>query len=167
MNTLLAELDGLDGRKNVYVVAATNRPDMIDPAMCRPGRLDKLLFVDLPTADERSEIIRTVIRKFRLAPDSRMAEEVDLLVREKCDGYSGADLAAIAREAGVCALKRTLGTLDEETDIEAAVYINTNDFSQAVEKIGPSVNAAQRGKYLRLKNKFAGLPIGKPSTETD
>ena len=68
---------------------------MIDPAMCRPGRLDKLLYVDLPTADERAEIIRTIIRKVRLTPDSRVTEEVDLLVREKCDGYSGADLAAI------------------------------------------------------------------------
>ena len=168
VNTLLTELDGLDGRKNVYVVAATNRPDMIDPAMCRPGRLDKLLYVDLPTADERAEIIRTVIRKVRLAPDSRVAEEVDLLVREKCDGYSGADLAAIAREAGVCALKRTLGTLDGDTpETEVAVYIGTGDFVQALEKIGPSVNATQRGKYLRLKNKFAGLPVGKTSMDAD
>lgn len=170
VNTLLTELDGLDGRKNVYVVAATNRPDMIDPAMCRPGRLDKLLFVDLPTADERAEIIKTVIRKVRLAPGSRIAEEVDLLVREKCDGYSGADLAAIVREAGVCALKRTLGTLNDDVDIieaEVAVYIEMSDFLQALEKIGPSVNATQRGRYLRLKNKFAGLPIGKSPTDVD
>ena len=168
VNTLLTELDGLDSRKNIYVVAATNRPDMIDPAMCRPGRLDKLLYVDLPTADERAEIIRTVVRKVRLAPNSRVAEEVDLLVREKCDGYSGADLAAIAREAGVCALKRTLGTLNGDiAEPEVAVYIETSDFAQALEKIGPSVNAAQRGKYLRLKNKFAGLPVGKTSTDTD
>lgn len=141
---------------------------MIDPAMCRPGRLDKLLYVDLPAADERAEIIRTVIRKIRLAPDSRVAEEVDLLVREKCDGYSGADLAAIAREAGVCALKRTLGILNEyNAKTEVAVYIETSDFVQALEKIGPSVNATQRGKYLRLKHKFAGLPIGKTSADTD
>ena len=168
VNTLLTELDGLDGRKNVYVVAATNRPDMIDPAMCRPGRLDKLLYVDLPAADERAEIIRTVIRKVRLAPDSRVAEEVDLLVREKCDGYSGADLAAIVREAGVCALKRTLGTLNENAaETEGVVHVETRDFFQALEKVGPSVSATQRGKYLRLKNKFAGLPVGRASTETD
>jgi ribosome biogenesis ATPase len=141
---------------------------MIDPAMCRPGRLDKLLYVDLPTADERAEIIRTVIRKIPLAPNSRVAEEVELLVREKCDGYSGADLAAIAREAGVCALKRTLGTLNEDiTGAAITVYIDTSDFIQALEKIGPSVNAVQRGKYLRLKHKFAGLPIGRTSADTD
>ncbi|TFK80300.1 AAA-domain-containing protein, partial [Polyporus arcularius HHB13444] len=63
VNTLLTELDGLDARKSVYVIAATNRPDMIDPAMCRPGRLDKLLYVDLPTADERAEIVRKMTRK--------------------------------------------------------------------------------------------------------
>lgn len=168
VNTLLTELDGLDSRKNVYVVAATNRPDMIDPAMCRPGRLDKLLYVDLPTADERAEIIRTVIRKARLAPGSRVAEEVDLLVREKCDGYSGADLAAIAREAGVCALKRILGSPGEDTtEARIVIHIDTGDFVQALEKIGPSVSATQRGKYLRLKNKFAGLPIGKTQTDAD
>lgn len=136
--------------------------------MCRPGRLDKLLYVDLPTADERAEIIRTVIRRLRLAPNSRVAEDLDLLVREKCDGYSGADLAAIAREAGVCALKRTLGNLDEDTaKTEVAVYIDTGDFVQALEKVGPSVNAGQRGKYLRLRNRFAGLPIGKTSTDAN
>ena len=97
-----------------------------------------------------------------------MAEDLDLLVREKCDGYSGADLAAIAREAGVCALKRTLGNLDEDTaKTEVAVYIDTGDFVQALEKVGPSVNAGQRGKYLRLRNRFAGLPIGKTSTDAN
>jgi len=89
-------------------------------------------------------------------------------VREKCDGYSGADLAAIVREAGVCALKRVLGTLNENTtEAKGAVYVDTSDFFQALEKVGPSVNATQRGKYLRLKNKFAGLPVGKASTDTE
>ncbi|TFK80305.1 AAA ATPase, partial [Polyporus arcularius HHB13444] len=63
VNTLLTELNGLDARISVYVIAGTNRPDMIDPAMCRPGRLDKLLYVDLPTADERAEIVRKMTRK--------------------------------------------------------------------------------------------------------
>ncbi|KAK0493291.1 P-loop containing nucleoside triphosphate hydrolase protein [Armillaria luteobubalina] len=67
VNTLLTELDGLDARKSVYVIAATNRPDMIDPAMVRPGRLDKLLYVDLPNGDERAEIVRTMTRKVPLA----------------------------------------------------------------------------------------------------
>lgn len=63
VNTLLTELDALDARRAVYVIAAMNRPDMIDPAMCRPGRLDKLLYVDLPRAEERGEIVRTLVRR--------------------------------------------------------------------------------------------------------
>lgn len=60
VNQLLTELDGLEPRKKVFVIGATNRPDILDPAMLRPGRLDKILFVDLPDRDARLEILRTV-----------------------------------------------------------------------------------------------------------
>ena len=69
VNTLLTELDGLNDRKGVYVVAATNRPDIIDPAMIRPGRLDNPLFVALPTSSERVEILSTLTKKTPLSPD--------------------------------------------------------------------------------------------------
>ncbi|KAJ3510689.1 hypothetical protein NLJ89_g4529 [Agrocybe chaxingu] len=166
VNTLLTELDGLDARKSVYVIAATNRPDMIDPAMVRPGRLDKLLYVDLPSASERSEILRTLIRKVPLGSSDgtsseRTKQEIERLVGEKCDGYSGADLAALVREAGVVALKRTLGALDEMDD-EAespAVLVSLADFNNALDKVGPSVSAVQRRKYQNLRSKFSGLPV--------
>jgi ribosome biogenesis ATPase len=159
VNTLLAELDGLDGRKNVYVIAATNRPDMIDPAMCRPGRLDKLLYVDLPSADERVEIVRTMLRKVPLDSYTPVGTDVEELVRGKCDGYSGADLAAVVREAGIIALKRVLGTsMDGEGGADTVIVVQTQDFVKALDKVGPSVSMAQRKKYLGLKNKFAGIP---------
>jgi ribosome biogenesis ATPase len=63
VNQLLTEMDGLESRSATYVIAATNRPDMIDPAMLRPGRLDKLLYVPLPPPDGRSAILRTLTRK--------------------------------------------------------------------------------------------------------
>lgn len=78
VNTLLTELDGLNDRKGVYMVAATNRPDIIDPAMIRPGRLDHQLFVALPSPSERSEILRTLTKKTPLASDVdlvRIAED--------------------------------------------------------------------------------------------
>ena len=171
MNTLLTELDGLDSRKGVYVIAATNRPDMIDPAMCRPGRLDKLLYVDLPTAEERVEIVRKMTRK---VPFADSADEdaiapiragVETLVREGCDGYSGADLAALVREAGVVALRRVLGTLDVlETEGEVSssttvVYVGLLDFERALDKVQPSVSLVQRRRYQALRSKFAGLPV--------
>jgi len=95
----------MQGRKQVFVIAATNRPDMIDPAMLRPGRLDKTLYVDLPNEQERLEILKTLSRKTPLDPD------VDLQVissDSRCEGYSGADLAALVRESAVTALRYTV-----------------------------------------------------------
>lgn len=161
VNTLLTELDGLESRKSVYVIAATNRPDMIDPAMVRPGRLDKLLYVDLPTGDERAEIVRTMVRK---VPLGCTLEEVEAVARSRCDSFSGADLAALVREAGVTALRRTLGTLDamEDQDVENSpkVFVGIDDFMNALEKVGPSVSPKQRRKYELLKSKLSGSPVG-------
>lgn len=173
VNTLLTELDGLDSRKGVHVLAATNRPDMIDPAMCRPGRLDKLLYVDLPSAAERAEIAATLLRRLPLGTAAEGAdaarEAVCALVRNRCEGYSGADLAALIREAGVLALRRTLGALDgydvgvatETTgDVQpGAVQVVVGDFEVALGKVQPSVSAAQRRRYEGLRNKMAGLPM--------
>ncbi|CCM04672.1 uncharacterized protein FIBRA_06858 [Fibroporia radiculosa] len=167
VNTLLTELDGLDARKSVYVIAATNRPDMIDPAMCRPGRLDKLLYVDLPLPDERAEIVRTLTRKVPLGDVAATQQAVEALARERCDGYSGADLAALVREAGVIALKRTLGMLDAVEDDttregiqpEVRVEVQVADFIAALQKVQPSVSSAQRRKYEVLRSKFSGLPV--------
>jgi len=112
VNTLLTELDGLDPRKAVYVIGATNRPDMIDPAMCRPGRLDKLLYVDLPSPKERVEILRTLLRKTPLGPQAIREDVIQfvgkLILESEYDGFSGADLAAFVRESAVVALKRHL-----------------------------------------------------------
>lgn len=153
---------------------------MIDPAMCRPGRLDKLLYVDLPSADERVEIVRTLIRKVPLGvrgndnTDSTMAvmrNAIEDMVREQCDGYSGADLAAVVREAGVAALRRTLG------DIEAFEYssaspvdhmrVSAEDFSTALGKVQPSVSIIQQKRYEALRRKFAGLPVKASKEEVD
>ncbi|KAK0455234.1 P-loop containing nucleoside triphosphate hydrolase protein [Desarmillaria tabescens] len=170
VNTLLTELDGLDARKSVYVIAATNRPDIIDPAMVRPGRLDKLLYVDLPNGDERAEIVRTMTRKVPLAGDASetldaVRSQVEDFVRERCDGFSGADLAALVREAGVIALRRTLGVLDQMDDDTRGseerpkVTVHITDFNTAFEKVGPSVSPQQRKRYEALKSKLAGSPV--------
>lgn len=150
---------------------------MIDPAMCRPGRLDKLLYVDLPSAEERVEIFRTLSRKIPFSGGydgrgvERVKEEVEEAVREGCEGYSGADLAALVREAGVVALKRMLGALDAlkedewqsggvaEGSEQTEVRVELEDFLGALEKVQPSVSTAQRKKYEALRSKFAGLPV--------
>ncbi|KAG1842530.1 aspartic peptidase domain-containing protein [Suillus subalutaceus] len=143
---------GLGSRKAVYDIAATNCPDMIDPAMVRPGRLDKLLYVDLPSADERVEILRTLVRKVPFAPTESGAETIlqgaESIVREKCDDYSGASLAAVMDDSG--------GVLVEN---QPRVVLVLEDFVQAQDKVGPSVSAVQRGKYEALRAKFTGLPV--------
>lgn len=157
---------------------------MIDPAMVRPGRLDKLLYVDLPTSSERAEILRTLMVRVPMAKgggdrngdqngnveEEDVRESVEGLVRERCEGYSGADLAAVVREAGVIALRRVLGSLEEleETggeggrgrgEVGLKVVVIAADFVRAVDKVGPSVSVAQRRKYEALRSKFAGLPV--------
>jgi len=102
VNQLLTEMDGLEERVGVFVIAATNRPDIIDPAMLRPGRLDKLLYVPLPTKEDRFSILKTVCRKLPLAADIDLEK---IAHDTQCDGYSGADLSALVREAQLSALK--------------------------------------------------------------
>ena len=69
VNQLLTEMDGLEDRRGVFVIAATNRPDIIDPAMLRPGRLDKLLYVPLPTKDDRHQILKTQTKSLPMGTD--------------------------------------------------------------------------------------------------
>lgn len=105
VNQLLTEMDGLEDRRQVFILAATNRPDMIDPAMMRPGRLDKLLYVNLPDAQERGEILRAVGRATPWASDVDLAT----VARDpRCETFSGADLAALVREASMAAVRESI-----------------------------------------------------------
>jgi ribosome biogenesis ATPase len=144
---------------------------MLDPAMCRPGRLDKLLYVDLPAPDERAEIVRTLLtrRHVPLAPvagaSASAMDYVAEIIAKRGEGYSGADLAAVVREAGVRALRRALGTLEEldavsrgvEKDATVGgVVLLVEDFEAALEKVVPSVSKAQRRRYEALRETFGG-----------
>ncbi|OMJ20056.1 putative AAA domain-containing protein [Smittium culicis] len=112
VNTLLTELDGVDSRNGVFVIGATNRPDIIDPAILRPGRLDKLLYVKLPTPIDRIEILRSATRNTPLASNPDVPNEVVDLEKiglsEQLNNFSGADIHNLVREASVCALRRSL-----------------------------------------------------------
>ena len=110
-------MDGLESRSATFVVAATNRPDMIDPAMLRPGRLDKLLYVPLPPPDGRAAILATLTRKTPLAPEVDVAA---IAASARCGGFSGADLASLVREACVAALKGNMAAF-ARADAEAAL----------------------------------------------
>jgi len=114
---LLAEMDGFDPRGNVKVIAATNRPDILDPALLRPGRFDRLIEVPLPDFRGRLEILKVHTRKMNL-------KDVDLrIIAEMTDGASGADLKAIATEAGMFAIRAR------------REYVTQEDFLKAIEKV--------------------------------
>lgn len=136
---------------------------MIDPAMCRPGRLDKLLYVDLPSADERVEIFKSLSHKLPIShtdDPSNSPDAIHAIVRaERYEGFSGADLAALVREAAVVALRRAIlvwNGLPNGVEDHPKVTVLKEDFEAASRKVGPSVSAAQRRKYENLKTKFAG-----------
>ena len=113
---LLTELDGIDPLRDVVVVGATNRPDLIDPALLRPGRLERLVFIEPPDAAARSEILRTAGKSIPLSAD------VDLdKVAAGLDGYSAADCVALLREAALTAMRRSIDATDvTAADLEAA-----------------------------------------------
>ncbi|KAJ3081287.1 hypothetical protein HK102_002448 [Quaeritorhiza haematococci] len=159
VNTLLTEMDGMQSRRQVYVIAATNRPDMIDPAMLRPGRLDKTLYIDLPTPDERHEILKTIARRTPLGPDVDLGTVAN---DPRCDGFSGADLAALVREAAVAALKTRLqpegvganGEMAVIAQQPGAIYVFAAHFDKAFGKVQPSVSQKDRKRYNLLRRQF-------------
>lgn len=99
---LLTELDGIEELRDVVVVGATNRPELVDPALLRPGRLERLVEVPPPDAQARAEILTACARKVPLAPDVDLA-----VVAAASEGYSAADCAALLREAAMCAMRES------------------------------------------------------------
>lgn len=127
---LLAEMDGFDPRGNVRILAATNRPDILDPALLRPGRFDRIIKVPMPNAEARTEILKIHARKMNMSPD------VDLKkIGQMTDDTSGADLSAIVMEAGMFAIRAS-------RDI-----VTGDDFTQAMQKV-----LGERNKNLTEMN---------------
>ncbi|NKY46668.1 AAA family ATPase [Nocardia cerradoensis] len=125
---LLTELDGVEPLRDVVVVGATNRPELIDPALLRPGRLERLVFVPPPDAAARTDILRTASRSVPLGDDVDLAA-----LAADLDGYSAADCAALLREAAMAAMRR---------DVDAAA-IGAEDLATARGSVRPSLDADQ------------------------
>jgi transitional endoplasmic reticulum ATPase len=125
---LLTELDGIEPLRDVVVLGATNRPDLIDPALLRPGRLERLVFVEPPDADARRDILRTAGKSVPLADDV----DLDALAGE-LEGYSAADCVALLREAALTAMRRSID----------AGEVTATDVAQARDTVRPSLDAAQ------------------------
>ena len=152
VNQLLTEMDGLEDRKQIFIIAATNRPDIIDPAMLRPGRLDKLLYVPLPDFENRCAILDTITKNLKLDMDI----DFEKIYKDKrIEGFSGADIASLVREAQLHALKR-LNQKEKENENEEIkdFKINMSDFEYSLNNILPSVSLNDKKKYENLKKKL-------------
>jgi len=134
LNQLLVELDGFDTTEGVILIAATNRPDVLDPALLRPGRFDRHIVVPIPDIKGREEILKVHTRKVKLAPDVDLA-----VIAQRTPGFVGADLANLVNEAALLAARKNKDAVD------------MSDFDEAIEKVmaGP----ARRSRVISEREK--------------
>jgi len=139
LNQLLAEMDGLQDLNDVLIIGATNRPDMLDPSLLRPGRFDKILLVNAPDEKSRLKILEIHTKNMPLAKDVKLAEIV-----KRTDGYTGADIEGLVREAGMIALRQDI-TSNE---------VQKKHFEEALDKIKPSVTQSTIKVYKQVEDNF-------------
>jgi transitional endoplasmic reticulum ATPase len=154
ISQLLTELDGLEILTNVVVIAATNRPDIIDPALLRPGRFDRLLYVPPPDKDSRLQIIKIHTKKKPLAENISM----DQLASET-EGYTGADIASLSSAAVMLALREHVSRYDDPKQADSHVQelkIHMRHFEEAMKKIRP-LSTQELDMYKKISELF-----GKP-----
>lgn len=154
LNQLLTEMDGMNSKKTVFIIGATNRPDIIDPALLRPGRLDQLIYIPLPDDGSRRQIFKAALRKSPIAPDV----DFDLLVKYT-HGFSGADMTEICQRACKCAIRESIEKDSErerrraenpdlmEDDADEVPCITKAHFEEAMRYARRSVSDADIRKY--------------------
>ncbi len=137
ISQMLTEMDGLESLNNVVVIAATNRPDIMDPALLRPGRFDKSIFIGPPDKESRKSIFGIHTRGKPLADDVDIEKLAD-----ETEGCTGADISAICNEAVMNAVRRLIAKGKQPTDEEInACKVEPQDFEQALDKFGPKKRA--------------------------
>lgn len=150
VNALLTELDGARDRAGVYIIGTTNRPDMIDPAMLRPGRLSVQLFLDLPTTDERVDILRAIYHTNHPSATPAELKRLEPVARDKrCDDFSGADLEGLHIRAAENTVKRVLKGEKKKTEIDE------QDWEYALTTTRRSVRNAESYRKLEAKMREA------------
>ncbi|WP_456436667.1 AAA family ATPase [Methanopyrus sp.] len=174
VNQLLTEMDGIEATEDVFVIAATNRPDIIDDALLRPGRFDRVVFVPPPDEEAMKEIVKIHTRDMPLAEDLTIDDIVEVLrrrEREENAKYTGADIEAVCMEAAMLALREVLDELERienesetEEELEARkealleeLRVERRHFEKAVEKVPPSVSKEKLEEYEKLKEEYQHL----------
>jgi transitional endoplasmic reticulum ATPase len=138
ISQLLTEMDGITTLEDVVVIAATNRPDIVDPAILRPGRFDRLIYVPDPDEKARLEILQIYTKEMPLTKDVDLAQLTSMT-----KNYSGADINAVCREAALNALRRDIN----------AKEVSFADFKEALGKIGPTITPNMEAWYKSFMKK--------------
>ncbi|GAB1600543.1 peroxisome assembly factor 2-like [Argonauta hians] len=152
VSQLLAELDGLHKSNNVFVIGATNRVDLLDPALLRPGRFDKILYMGIcPNKESQLKILQAVTRKFVLGNFSLKS------IVDKCSmDLTGADFYALASDAWMNATKKIIQKLEDGRNVDTSkVVIEETDFLEALSNLVSSVSETQHEHYKNLQNTYA------------
>jgi transitional endoplasmic reticulum ATPase len=181
INQILTEMDGMNSKKNVFIIGATNRPDIIDSAILRPGRLDQLIYIPLPDDKSRIQILKANLRK------SPIAKDVDLLkMAAVTKGFSGADLTEICQRACKLAIRESIEKdiqktrergansnamdMDEEEEDDPVPEIRRDHFEEAMRYARRSVSDKDIRKYesfaqtLQQARGFGNFSFGGAST---
>lgn len=154
VSQLLSELDGMHDNTDVFIIAATNRPDLLDPALLRPGRFDKLVYIGIPEErSERLKLLKAVTRKLQLAPDVSLDTLLDVIPRN----LTGADFKALASDAVMCCIKRMIRFHEKDKMLplnsDEAIVTET-DFMEAITNCSPSVSLDELQRYKSIKEEI-------------
>jgi transitional endoplasmic reticulum ATPase len=154
MNQLLTEIDGVGVKKNVFFVGATNRPELLDDALLRPGRLDQLIYIPLPDKPSRQGILESTLKKSPIAPNVPLS-----FIAELTDGFSGADLAELCQRAAKAAIRDAIAAdelaTDADMDTDAASEISRKHFEEAMAGARRSVSITDLAKYDQFRQKMS------------
>ncbi|OCT79464.1 nuclear valosin-containing protein-like [Xenopus laevis] len=154
VNQLLTEMDGLESRRQVFIMAATNRPDIIDPAILRPGRLDKTLYVGLPPPADRFAILKTITKDGTRPPLEADVNLETIASDVRCDCFTGADLSALVREASISALRQEMLVQEPHTN-PGQIKVSQRNFEEAFNKVKPSVSKKDQLMYELLRQSLS------------
>lgn len=144
LNQMLAEMDGIEEVSNVLVIGATNRLDMLDPALLRPGRFDKIFLVNAPDENGRESILKIHTKNMPLGKDKKEKEKILKYLAKLTEGYTGADLESLAREAAMLALREDINSKE----------VLRKHFEEALKKIRPSVTKSTINVYKKVEEQF-------------
>jgi transitional endoplasmic reticulum ATPase len=171
VNQILTEIDGVGAKKSVFVIAATNRPDMLDSAIMRPGRLDQLVYLPVPDQDSRIAIFKACTRNSPLAPDISLDN-----LAERTEGFSGADITEVCQRACKLAIRGEIAAHEEAEAKALAAGLDPPEqnldgrltaahFEESMLTARKSVSKTELARYLKFKKELSGGGSLKAATE--